>query len=186
MTKQEVKKRTLALIEELNPESEYLTDDPDIQAKIDGVMDQVQFELARMKKIPEYIEMEVQAGQVLSLQNISEEVGKKVYQLGDVRGVAHQYRANGTVLKIMETGVAEISCYVYPAHINEEMADGQELDLSEDAQGLMPYGVAADLLKSDVSAGYGRDYAQRFESMLQRLDPRYATGSIRVEGGWDI
>ena len=38
MTLKEMKKKVLALIEELNPLSEYLTDDPDIQAKINDVI----------------------------------------------------------------------------------------------------------------------------------------------------
>jgi hypothetical protein len=47
----------------------------------------------------------------------------------------------------------------------------------------MPYGIAADLLKSDVSTEYGAIYATRFETMLQRLDPRYHLTSISFEGG---
>jgi hypothetical protein len=51
---------------------------------------------------------------------------------------------------------------------------------------IMPYGIAADLLKSDVSAQYGSIYATRYESMLSRLDPRYQMDSITFEGGYDI
>jgi hypothetical protein len=47
----------------------------------------------------------------------------------------------------------------------------------------MPYGVAADLLKSDVSAEYGAIYATRYKEMLQMLDPRYQMNSITIEGG---
>ena len=47
----------------------------------------------------------------------------------------------------------------------------------------MPYGVAADLLKSDVSSEYGAVYATRYESMKQELDPRYALPMISIEGG---
>ena len=50
----------------------------------------------------------------------------------------------------------------------------------------MPYGIAADLLKSDVSAEYGAIYATRYETMLQRLDPRYQMTSVYIEGGVDI
>ena len=50
----------------------------------------------------------------------------------------------------------------------------------------MPYGVAADLLKSDVSNNYGQIYAQRYETMVQRLDPRYNTGSVYIEGGFEV
>ena len=37
MTLQEMKRKVLALIEELNPNSDLLTDDPDIAAKINAV-----------------------------------------------------------------------------------------------------------------------------------------------------
>ena len=50
----------------------------------------------------------------------------------------------------------------------------------------MPYGIAGDLLKSDVSADYGKHYSERYESMLMRLDPRYAMNSIYIEGGVEI
>ena len=50
----------------------------------------------------------------------------------------------------------------------------------------MPYGVAADLLKSDVSNGYGQIYSQRYETMLQRLDPRHSEGFIYMSGGVNI
>jgi hypothetical protein len=49
---------------------------------------------------------------------------------------------------------------------------------------ILPYGVAADLLKSDVSAEYGSVYATRYENMLQRLDPRNHLTSVVIEGGW--
>ena len=52
MTLKEMKQKTLRLIEEINPESELLTDDPDIAAKINDVINQIQFELVRIKKIP--------------------------------------------------------------------------------------------------------------------------------------
>ena len=52
MTLSEMKKKTLALIEELDPDSEYLTEDPDIAAKLNYVTNQIMYEVARIKKIP--------------------------------------------------------------------------------------------------------------------------------------
>ena len=51
MTLLDIKKKTLQLIEEIS-DNEDLTNDPDIKAKLNSVINQVQFELARMKKIP--------------------------------------------------------------------------------------------------------------------------------------
>ena len=187
MTLNEMKKKILGLIEELNPNSELLTDDPDISAKINDVVNQVMFELARMKKIPKYVEMEVASGDLITFEDIEKECGYEVYQLNLVSGVNYAPKANGTVLKILESGTAEIDLFVYPERITEKTNDkAYEFELSPDVLELMPYGVAADLLKSDVSAEYGTIYATRYETMKQMLDPRYQMTSITIEGGINI
>ena len=183
MTLLEMKKKILGLIEELNPESEYLTDDPDIQAKINEVINQVMFELIRMKKIPKYIEMEVNKGDLIEFSHLERECGYEIYQVNLIGGVNYVPKANGTVFKILESGTAEIDVFVYPERITEKTKDkAYEFELSPDALEVMPYGVAADLLKSDVSTEYGSIYSKRYEEMLQRLDPRYQMGSIYIEG----
>ena len=182
-----MKKQTLALIEEVNPDSEYLTDDPDIQAKIDYVMNQVMYEMARFKKIPKYVEIEVSAGDIIEFEDIERACGYEIYQVATVGGVRYTPKADGTVLKIHESGTAEINCYVYPERITEKTKDkAYEFELSPDVLEIMPYGIAADLLKSDVSADYGNIYAQRYEAMKNMLDPRYQTTTIYVEGGYRI
>lgn len=183
MTLLEMKKKVLGMIEEINPDSELLTDDPDIATKINDVTNQIMFELARMKKIPKYVEMNVSEGDLVTLEDISNAVGYEVYQLGTINGVNYVPKANGTILKIMESGTAEIDCFVYPERITEKTNNSYEFELSPDALEIMPYGIAGDLLKSDVSSEYGAIYANRYESMLQRLDPRYQMTSIYIEGG---
>ena len=184
MTLLEMKKKVLGLIEELNLDSELLTDDPDISTKINDVTNQIMFELARMKKIPKYVELEVSAGDVVEFADIEKECGYEIYQIGLVSGVAFTPKADGTVLKIHESGTAEINCYVYPERITDKTKDkAYEFELSPDALEVMPYGIAGDLLKSDVSTEYGSVYSTRYESMLQRLDSRYSMNSIYIEGG---
>ena len=186
MTLQEMKKKVLGLIEELNPDSELLTDDPDIATKINDVINQVMYELVRMKKIPKYVEMKVTNGDMITFEDIEKECGYEVYQRSTTRGVRFEERANGTVLKILESGTIEIDIFVYPERITEKTKGSYEFELSPDALEVMPYGVAADLLKSDVSTEYGSIYAKRYESLLQMLDPRYQMTSIYIEGGIDI
>lgn len=186
MTLLEMKKKVLAMIEEINPDSALLTDDPDIAAKINEVINQILYELARMKKIPKYVEMEVHKGDLLTFEDIGSEAGYDIYQLGTIGGVAHTFKANGTLVKIREDGTAEIDCFVYPERITEKTPNSYEFELSADALEIMPYGVAGDLLKSDVSAEYGSVYATRYETMLQRLDPRYHMTSVYIEGGVSI
>lgn len=174
------------MIEELNPESEYLTDDPDIQLKINGVTNQIMFEIARMKKIPKYVEMEVSEGDTITFEDLEGEVGYEVYQLGTVGGVDHVFKADGTILKIRESGTAEIDCFVYPERITDSTKDSYEFELSADVLEVMPYGIAGDLLKSDISSEYGSVYSARYEAMLQRLDPRYHMTSVYIDGGVSI
>ena len=184
MTLAEMKKKYLGLIEEVNPDSEQLTDDPDIAAKQNEVVNQVMFELARFKKIPKYVEIEVTEGDIITFEDIEKACGYEVYQLGTISGVRYAPKADGTVIKVLESGTAEINLYVYPERITETTKDkAYEFELSPDILEVMPYGIAADLLKSDVSSEYGTIYATRYESMLQRLDPRYQMTSITFEGG---
>lgn len=186
MTLKEMKMKALRLIEEVSPEHPLLTEDPDISAKINDVVNQVMFELIRQKKIPKYVEMAVSEGDLITFEDISTEVGYEVFQLSNVSGVKYAPKANGTVLKILESGTAEIDCYVFPEVITASTKDNYQFEISQDLLEIMPYGIAADLLKSDISTEYGSIYATRYETMLQRLDPRYQMGIVYVEGGLDI
>ena len=176
----DVKKQVLALIEELNPQSEYLTDDPDIQAKIDYVIDQIQTELARIKKIPINVEINV------DLDTKSKYTTKdlEVYQINVIRGLKHEIIEDTVVFE--ENGTADVYGYQLPPLVSEyepeNEGDEYEFILDKDCMEILPYGVAGDLLKSDISANYGKVYADRYESMIQRLDPRYSTGSIYIGG----
>lgn len=187
MTLFEMKKKVLGLIEELNPEKELLTDDPDISVKINEVINQRMFELARMKKIPKYIEIDVSEGDLIDYARIEKECGSEVYQISLVDGVRCEFKAQGTVVKVLEDGTMGIDFFVYPERITEKTKDkGYEFELSPDVLEIMPYGVAGDLLKSDISAEYGSIYSNQYEAMKRELDPRYNMGSISVRGGVDI
>lgn len=183
MTLLEMQKKYLGLIEELNPNNEQLTDDPDIAAKQFEVVNQIMFELVRHKKISKYVEMEVNKGDIIEFADIEKACGYEIYQVEKFGGVLNDSKANGTVYKVLEDGTAEIECYVYPERITEKTkAKAYEFELSADVLEIMPYGVAADLLKSDVSTEYGAVYAKRYAEMLAALDPRYSMNMVHIEG----
>ena len=186
MNLNEMDKKVLSLIEELNPDSEHLTDDPDIQAKKRYVTNQIMYELARIKKIPKYFEMEVSKGDLVDFSDFEKECGYEIFQVALVSGVQNTPKANGTVYKMLEDGTAEIEVFVYPERITESTKDSYEFEVSADVLEIMPYGIAADLLKADVSTEYGTVYATRYESMKRMLDPRYQTASIYIEGGVNV
>ena len=187
MTLYEMKKKVLSLIEELNEKSDYLTDDPDIRAKINSVINQVLFELARMKKIPRYVEFEVKKNELIDYGRIEKESKFPVYQISRIEGVDYDLKADGTIIKALESGTMGVNFFIYPERITEKTKDkSYEFELSDDALEIMPYGVAADLLKSDISANYGNVYSVRYENMKNELDPRSSMPGISVEGGVDI
>lgn len=179
MTLLEIKKKTLQLIEEIS-DGENLTNDPDIKAKLNSVINQVQFELARMKKIPAYKELEVTERQVVDMNTLD-----NFYQLRLLR-FDGGYEIVENLAVFNEEGTAVFYYYKYPEIITDETPDDYVFELSPDALEILPYGVASDILKSDVSTQYGAIYSQRYEIMLQRLDPRYSMSSITIEGGVDI
>lgn len=186
MTLFEMKKKVLQLIEEISTDATKLTDDPDIEAKLNSVINQVQNELARMKKIPAYkkIEVDTTTKDTYNFNDIKGTDSNEIYQLDVIRGIEYELKANGTIVKCLENGTMEVEYFKYPIAITDKTKDNEyTFELSDDALEVMPYGVAADLLKSDVSSNYGAIYSQRYETMLQRLDPRYNMGSIYIEGG---
>ena len=179
MTLDEMKKKVLRLIEEINPSSPVLTDDPDIAEKINDVINQIQNELARIKKIPAKDELEVDIDEKSEYD--LKEIDSDMFQLNIVRGLENH--VIGDTIIFYESGTAKVYYYKYPTQITSNTEGTYEFELSTDVLEIMPYGVAADLLKSDISAQYGRIYAERYEQMLQRLDPRFHTGSLYIDGG---
>ena len=155
MTLEEMKNKILSMIEEYNEETDTLTDDEDLATKINGVINQVQNELARYKKIDAYTTMEVEENQDIALTDID----SLIYQLNVIKDVEYEQVGNRIIFK--EEGTARIYYYKYPKQINSETEDNFIFDLDRDVLEIMPYGVAGDLLKSDVSSQYGTIYSNR-------------------------
>lgn len=180
MTLEDMKTRVYQLIEEYSENADELTEDEDFAAKINIVIDQVQNHLTRFKKIPKYAELNVTNGQIMFLGDID----KEFYQLDLIRGVKYEFRNDR--LKFLEDGTAEVYYFKYPKAITPETEDNYKFELTNDLLEIMPYGVAADLLKSDVSSQYGAVYEAKYRELLNTLDPRYGTGSIEIVGGINI
>ena len=172
MTLAEIKKKVLALIEELNDQSQYLTDDVDIQDKINYVINQVQFEVARHKKIHGMESLTVEAEEEMQLKDID----SNLYQINKIKGL--EYELDGDWITFKEDGAVKVYYFKYPQQITSTTADTYTFELAPDALEVLVYGVAADLLKADVSSDYGVVYANRYKELMQALDPRLQTGSI--------
>lgn len=180
MTLEEMKYKVYAMIEEYNEDADDLTDDEDYATKINSVINQIQNELSRLKKLPEYKTQEVEENQVITLKSID----NNIYQLNVIKDV--DYEMIGDSILFKEDGTARIYYYRYPKQIDQDTPDTYKFELSDDVLEIMPYGVAGDLLKSDVSNQYGQIYAARYAELKSQLDPRYSLGSIYIDGGIDV
>lgn len=180
MTLGDLKKKTLALIEEINPDATGLTDDPDIEAKLPYVINQILHELARFKKIPAYKEEDVEKDDIYDLTSLDD-----FYQLDIIRNAEYEY-LDDLHVRFLENGTALFKYFKYPVNIDMDTADSTELNLSDDALEIAPYGIAADVLKADVSNQYGAIYERRYREMIQTLDSRYSMGSVEFDGGLEI
>ena len=176
----ELKAKIYSMIEEYSEDADNLTEDEDLALKMNSVINQVQNEICRIKKLPAYTTMEVEEGQELVFKDIADDI----YQLNIVKGVDTDTLQDRIICN--ETGTAKIYYYKYPKQINMETEDEQEIDIPIELIDIMVYGVAGDLLKSDVSAQYGTVYFARYREMLQQLDPRYNANSVYIDGGVTI
>lgn len=180
MTLEEMKTKIYSLIEEYSEDADDLTEDEDLALKMNSVINQIQNELTRYKKIPAYTEMDVTEGQEIA----NTDIDKLLYQLTNIRGVS--FDTMNDRITFNEDGTAKIYYYKYPKQITNETDDTYKFELSTDLLEIMPYGVAGDLLKSDVSSQYGTIYSSRYRDMLNALDPRYGTGSVEISGGINV
>lgn len=181
MTLREMIDRVYSLIEEVNPDSEYLTDDIDYIEKINYVTDQINHELARIKRIAAQDITNVKENDEMNLYDEY----KEFYRLKSISGVKYELFENLVTFK--EDGEATIRYYKYPKKIDKDTnLDEYKFENSMDVLEIMPYGIAADLLKSDVSAQYGRIYEQRYKEALQMLDIKSNEGSATIVGGINV
>lgn len=180
MTYGENKKLTLALIEEYAPDLVKKTEDDDIALRLPFLYQLAYQELAMTKKIiatklyneipdenkkDKYTSYSLPAG----LYQI-----KNVYTLDKNNKpiTAEYYTINKKIyLNDNIPGSTILEYYKYPQDINEETTDDFYLELDNDAQALLPYKVADDILKTDPSADYTA-FATEYQRKLQLLDTR--------------
>lgn len=167
MTLLELKKQTMALIEELKgtiaepgeEEQSVVTDDPDILAKLNYVINNIQFELAQIKRISDKYTFTYTDSYEFDLPD-------DFYQVDRINCDYYIY-GNKIVLDTEEASI-DMYYFKYPTVIDDSTADDFDLELTPDCLNAMPYGVASDILKSDVSVDY-TVYANRYSELKNGL-----------------
>ena len=198
MTAKEMKIKVFSLIEEYYPEQISLADDQDVRYKINGAINQIQMDLMKYKKIPfKYKTTIKKDNPVLLLNSIP-----NFYQLNKIPNVEYEiigdYEIKFNVEK--DTNV-EVYYYKLPElmdltfeatdtktaeEVSAEYDESFEFELSTELQEIMPYGIAADLLKQDMISNYGKYFYERYLEMKNMIDSRKTISTATVTGGVDI
>lgn len=178
MTLKEFKEAVFSFIEEHDASAEALTKDVDIADKINAVINTKMHEMMRYKKITAKDSMEVTENQEIELTDID----KNCYQIRKITGV--DYDQEDKFITFNETGTAVIYYNKYPKTITSDTADeNYKFELDVEALEIMKIGVAADLLKTDVSNKFGQIWDNEYQRLLQTLDSRKTAGTITIGKG---
>ena len=190
MTLNDNKKITLALIEEYSPTNDYLTDDEDIATRLNLVYAPNYQELSQIKRILKTkVLKEITGNTEEGYEEIS--LPSNMYQLAKVtaldsknREVTPDYRTIGNKIYISKESDAKyiLEYYMYPTVITKDTSENFMLELDQDAQLILPYLVANDILKTDPSSDY-QAFASEYRRKLELLDPRKTLSSIVIEEG---
>ena len=104
MTLAEMKEKVFTLIEEYNEDEDNLTEDEDLGLKMNGVVNQIQNEIARHKKIPAYKIINVKKGQVMQMS----EIDSNIYQINTMKGVEFDMPSYSDTIEFLEDGEIKI------------------------------------------------------------------------------
>jgi len=201
MTLKEMKIKTFSLIEEYYPEEKGLAEDEDVLNKINGVVNQIQLDLMKYRKISAKMEYDLKDGNILELSEIS-----GLYQLNKILDEEYnsiQYDIIGDYEIVFQDKDKLINIYYYKypelvqtiftangdmskEEVSERYDNSFEFELGPDLLEIMPYGIAADLLKMDMISNYGEYFYKRYQEMKNMIDPRINVEMITIEGGSDV
>ena len=198
MTLKEMKIKTFSLIEEYYPDVPNLAEDEDVINKINGVVNQIIMDLMKYRKLPASKEVEVKEedSKVLDLSEILTDC----YQISKFyfgEKIVDYKMPNETTLILPEEYVGTFTIYYYKfPQLAKTMFESEEERTAEDTDfvfeqepdilEIMPYGIAADLLKMDMISNYGSYFYQRYTELKQMIDSRKTKGLVTITGGVDI
>ena len=202
MTLKEMKIKVFSLIEEYYPELTGLAEDEDVLNKINGIVNSIQLDLMKYRKIPANTEIEINENSDRII-TISDEIND-LYQLNKVILVP----SDNTISKDFEmldedniqvnddfVGTVRLFYYKYPRTVKVSFEKNEDKDQYDEnfkfdidlvLQEVMPYGIARDLLRLDMISVYGTYFEKTYNELKQQLDSRRTAGIITIYDGEDI
>lgn len=181
----ENKRIMLGLIEEFAPSNKNLTEDEDIYNRLNLVYSTNYQLISQMKKILKTKKIEITESKDGYFET---SLPFDLYQFKRIVGLDEDNNRMDISFDIIgkkiyikqDSGKYIIEYYAYPTTITLETEDDFELEVDSDAQAVLPYMVADDILKVDPSADYTA-FKLRYEKMLEALDDRKILTNIVVE-----
>jgi len=187
----------LALIEEFNPDNPFLTDDEDIQSRLNSLYNACLTNLARQKRIEKTF--------VFDNRTETEDTYYEEFDLPSdlymIRDVVIQDQETNSIKEIQSDwyrlkkqiyinsqvkGTAILIYYAYPKEIKDDEDDEKyKFDIDRDIQYVLPYAVASDILKSDRSVDYTA-FENKYRTELSSLNPNKEEMQVHVSGGLNI
>lgn len=197
MTLKEMKQKTFSLIEEYYPENNKMAEDEDVLNKINGVINQIQLDLMKYRKLTANIEIEVEENddKIINLKDYIEDLYQlnKIYFGEDYDEHIDYDMLDDSTIKLPSDyiGIFNVYYYKYPELVELNPTDNNydntyEFELDNALLEIMPYGIAADLLKMDMISNYGKYFYERYLEMKNNIDSRKTSGIINITGGIDI
>lgn len=167
-----------------------LTDDEDIATRLNLVYSTNYQELSQNKKILKTktlrdITGETEKGfEELSLPSDMYQLKRVIALDKDNIEVQADYKTIGKKIYINKNIDAKyiLEYYAYPTVITETTEDEFYLEIDQDAQMILPYAVANDILKVDPSSDYSAFLAE-YKRKLESLDTRRIMPSVVIEEG---
>lgn len=206
MTLKEMKIKVFSLIEEYYPELSGLAEDEDVLNKINGVVNSIQLDLMKYRKLPAKTTITID-DENENIITLSESISD-IYQLNKIflrpssdSGILdphHEYNLiDDDTLEVDPSfrGNVEIYYYKLPnicqlTFENSTARDAYDasftFDLDLPLLEVMPYGIARDLLRLDMISGYGSYFEKTYNELKMQLDGRRTRGFISIVGGEDI
>ena len=172
MNLKEVKTRILALLEEFSESDLSKSDDEDINKKLNPLIDMAQKHQANIFKIRKMKQFDISSSEESGYTPYS--LGIRCYQLESVKLIEGKdldyYFFNRKIyVKNDFNGIIQVFYNIFPETITEITEDISELEVDNNAQMMICYEVAGDILKSDVSANYAA-FDNKYQALLQTID----------------
>lgn len=202
MTLKDMKIKVFSLIEEYYPELSGLAEDEDVLNKINGVVNSIQTDLMKYRKLP--------ANQTITIDEADEnvitlsETISDIYQLNKIVlnpesvGMSVEYElVDDDTLEVDPGFRGDIQVYYYkiPAQCQltfdsdterDTYDEEFEFDIDTPLLEIMPYGIARDLLRLDMISSYGSYFEKTYNELKSQIDPRRTKGIVSFVGGIDI